>query len=116
MTEADYLRKQMMFVVQQNAISDDLLREARDRVADPRAEALIARTSQLLCTLLTPTDAFEGFRGTALFGNSPTDRKILRRIPGTLLAGAWSAPMLEVPAEVAAQIYRVVSESDERPI
>ncbi len=104
----DYLRKQLAFVIQEDAITEELLQEAQVRLADARMEAFCAHTSGTLLAVLTPTGAFERFNGLALFGNSSMDRKARKRIPGTVLATAWSAPMIEAPKQVAEYLYTLL--------
>jgi hypothetical protein len=107
LTDTAYLRRQMTLLVRDDAISGELLQEARERVADKRMEPVLDRTAQTLCELLTPSSAFERFNGVALFGQGPVDVKARRRIPGTVLDSAWSAPMIEAPAEVAEHLRRL---------
>jgi hypothetical protein len=97
----DYLRKQLSLIVRSDAITPEILAEAHQRVADPCMEAFCARTPDTLLALLTPTTAFEGFRGAALFGRSLRDRKAQKRLNGTQVDSAWSAPMIEAPQQVA---------------
>ena len=108
LSDSAYLRKQIALLVREDAITRELLHEARERAADARMDAVVDRTAQTLRELLTPSGAFERFNGTALFGHGPMDAKARRRIPGTLLDGAWSAPMIETPVEVAGHLRRLV--------
>jgi len=107
--DTGYLRKQLALIVRDDAITPEILHEARQRVADPRMEAFCAHTAGTLLTVLTPTDVFERFQGPVLFGKSPMDRKAHRRIAGTVLESAWSSPMLEAPKEVADHLYALLA-------
>jgi hypothetical protein len=98
----------MALLVRDGAITGQLLQEARERVADERMKPVLDRTAQTLHEILTPSNAFERFNGVALFGHGPLDVKARRRIPGTLLDSAWSAPMIEAPAEVAEHLRGLV--------
>jgi len=106
--DTGYLRKQLALIVRDDAITPDILDEAGLRVADPRMEVFCAHTPQTLLALLTPTTAFEDFRGTALFGQSLMDRKAHKRLRGEQLESAWSAPMIEAPEHVAARLRGVI--------
>ena len=101
LADVNYLRKQLAFIVRDEAISDDLLSEARDRISDRRTERIIQQSPLLLSAILTPSQMLAHFDGTALFGSAPLDLKVSKRIPGIHLARAWSAPMLDAPEEVA---------------
>lgn len=109
LADTAYLRKQLALLVRDDAITAELLHEARERLADARMDAVVDRTAQTLHEILTPTAAFERFNGVALFGHGPVDAKARRRIPGTLLDSAWSAPMIEAPIEVAEHLRRLLA-------
>jgi hypothetical protein len=101
------LRRQMNLLLRSDKISPVLVREARERLADPRMNAFVERTSQTLCELLTPSSALARFKGAVFFGNGPMDRKAQKHIAGTVLEGAWSAPMLEQPEAIAGCLRRM---------
>jgi hypothetical protein len=109
LADPSYIRRQLELLVRSDRISNALVQEARERVADSRMDALIERTPQSLCALLTPNSSFERFTGTCFFGSGPIDRKVRKRIDGTSIESAWSAPMLEAP-EVIANHLRTMRE------
>ncbi len=105
-TDESYVRKQLMLLVRKDRITADLLREAQARIADPRMDAVTDRTAETLRSVLTPTDVkVSDAASMVLFGNGPVDRKARRRLTGTVVEGAWSAPMIDTP-EVVAQHLR----------
>ncbi len=108
LNDAGYLRKQLGFVVREDAITPELLQEAHERVADPRMEAFCTSTAETLLTILTPTNAFERFDGVTLFGNGRMDLKASKRIGGIVLAAARSSPMIEAPHQVAEHLYSLL--------
>ncbi|MBV9102282.1 MAG: hypothetical protein JO060_01760 [Candidatus Eremiobacteraeota bacterium] len=107
LTDELSLRRQMERLVRSDKISDALFQEARGRLADPRMDAFVQRTPQILRALLTPSTAVAQFKGASFFGHSPMDRKVRKRVCGTLLEAAWSAPMLEAPESVANHLQQI---------
>ena len=111
------LRQQLSLLVRSDAVSEDLVDEARSRIADPRMEFISARTGEMVREVLTPIDQRVNeavLHRLVLFGNGPMDRKMRARWKGQLIEGAWSAPMLEVPQAVAAALRALLSGQCER--
>lgn len=112
--DKSYVREQLQLLVRDDAIGDDLLREACERIADPRTANAIARTPEMLRSVLTPIDAKADaivVRREVLFGNGPVDRKAHQRSPGIVVDGARSASMLETPTAVAEHLCRLLNGS-----
>ncbi|HEY5341648.1 MAG TPA: hypothetical protein VIK27_11520, partial [Candidatus Aquilonibacter sp.] len=99
-----YVRKQLNLLVRRDLISEELVSEARARIADPRMEQAVARTAETLRAILTPVDERANAavsRRAILLGSGPMDRRARARGGATVVDGAWAAPMLEQPQAVA---------------
>lgn len=103
------LRKELAVTVRESAITPNLVEEAHQRLSDPRMGAFISHFEDTMQLLLAPSNAFEHFSGTILFGTSPMDTKMHRNIPGTVLEDAWSAPMIETPDKVVEYLRPLLS-------
>lgn len=104
LADDSFLRKQLNLLVRNDLISDELVNEARARIADPRMDLIVAQTAEALGEVLTPLDARANkavCRRLVLLGNGAMDRKARARGWGDVVDGAWAAPMLETPHAVA---------------
>lgn len=108
-----YVRKQLQLLVRDDCISEDLLREAQARIADPRMNGIVDRTADALHAVLTPIDtgANQAVRHRAvLLGNGLFDRKARALGHGTIVHGATSAAMIEAAHVVAQHLRALVGE------
>lgn len=115
--DSPYIWKQLRLLVREDVISEELVNEARGRIADARMTAIVDRTAEMLHDLLTPLDARTSdavSRRMVLLGEGPVDRRVLAREGGTVLSGAWSAPMLESPEAVADCVRSFMVAADSR--
>ncbi len=84
--DEDYVRKQLRFMVRDDVLDDALLKEAFERIRDPRTERAVERTADVFLAVLRPIDpsAEAAVRSRVVLG-----------------APMRSAPMLEAPESVA---------------
>jgi len=54
LADEPYIRKQLALLVRNDAIADELMGEAYDRIADPRMDVAVARTAETLRVILRP--------------------------------------------------------------
>jgi hypothetical protein len=114
LADDSFLRKQLKRLVRNDLISDELIDEATARIADPRMDRMADRTVEVVRAMLTPIDTSTNeavHRRLVLLGNGPIDRKLRARGSGTVLEGAWAAPMLETPQAVADALRALLSDS-----
>ena len=107
-----YLRKQFTLLARGDAVTDDLIREARERIADPRMEWIVERTAEVANYALTPVDPHvydTGPNRSILLGMDPYGRKVRTRCQATVLEDAWSALMLEKPDAVASHLRTLLA-------
>lgn len=112
LTDGTYVRKQLNLLVRADLVTDELLEEARARIADPRMDLILKRTAETVRAILTPIDEYANTAVShrmVLLGEGPIDRKARIRGGATVLPGAWAAPMLEVPEAVADTLRALVS-------
>jgi hypothetical protein len=111
LVDESYLRKQLNLLVRSDLITDELLNEARARIADSRTDLIVARTAEMLRGVLTPIDPRideSVSHRMLLLGEGPMDRRARARGGATVVKGAWAAPMLETPLAVAESLRAIV--------
>ncbi len=112
-----YVRKQLALLVRNDLITEELLNDAKARIADPGMEAIVSRSAESLRALLTPIDEHANTavsKRMVLLGEGPMDRKARFRGGATVLEGAWAAPMIEAPQAVADTLRALISRSPSR--
>jgi hypothetical protein len=88
LAEEPYIRKRLRLLVRGDVITDELVNEARSRIADPRMDLIEDRTAEILSEVLTPVDAHINevvSRRLVLLGEGPSDRKLRARAPATVV-------------------------------
>lgn len=102
--DREFLKKQMLLLVDSKCVSDALLQEAEERIADPRTARSVERTAEVLLELTSPIDSAidaKVERRAVLLGTSRLDRKTAARVSATVLPGVHGAAMIEAPHAVA---------------
>jgi hypothetical protein len=104
LTDRQFLKKQILLLVNEAHISDALFEEAGERARDPRTARSVERIVEIILEITTPIDPTidaKVQRRTVLLGRSHLDRKMAGRMPATVLPEVRSAPMIEAPQAVA---------------
>jgi hypothetical protein len=108
LNDRQFLKKQMSLLIGEAHISDAILGEAAERVADRRTAHAIERTAEVALEITKPIDPAVDAKvqlRTVLLGTSPLDQKTAARMQATVLPDVWSAAMIEAP-DVVAQALR----------
>lgn len=114
LVDESYVRKQMKMLVNDDVVSDTLVREAQMRIADPSMESITDRTAEVLTAILTPIDADTAASIASqriLAGSGPMDRRVRSQGNAIVIAQAKSAPMLEAPKAVAEELRSLLASS-----
>lgn len=104
LTDRQFLKRQILLLVDEARISDALFEEAVERVADPRTARSVERTAEIILEITNPIDPVidaKVQRRIVLLGTSRLDRKMAARMPGTVVPDVRGAAMIEAPQAVA---------------